>query len=316
MSRREFSENPYVIFSCIAPVNRAKLFFSLSSFSKESTPIVITSKEFLQEWSGQGIQCFVTKFNSVAKYKRIGRSFFIRVSIFRLGWVKLSGFAFFKGLTHFWMHPHTARHFESLRLLKTLDPEAWAYLVGSRDLIFQISPAQLSSELKKDTELHFFDEGGYHFKDGLPQFTKFSKANSTWTRQLVNFDEATAKGLDDKVIINADCIYGKVRALCEFLEQSCALLAASSYSSFALLDQASTNLVAHQLLEKGEATLHQNGSHVLNMCGVVEAKVEINEGKLTLNNAIIPIVHQFDRYGYWSLDAGLVFDKREYRIQG
>jgi hypothetical protein len=213
------------------------------------------------------------------------------------------------------MQPHTARHFESLKLLKTLNPDSMAYILGSRDLVFQTSPLDLSLQLQKISDLHFFDESGLYFKDGNPQITKYSKANSTWARQLLNYDEKSAGVLDDKVIINADCIYGKVSSLCDFLEQSCNLLALSKHSAYGLLDQASTNYVAHEMIEHSLAVLHTNGSKVLNMCGVVSEFQEIIDGKLTLNSQVVPIVHQFDRYGVWFADTGFDFNKRSYKVQ-
>lgn len=275
----------------------------------------MTSKKFLSEWKREEIRCFVTRFNSVATYKKPGRSLFIRSRFLRAFWANISNLKIFKNAAHYWMHPHTARHFEALRLLKTLDPDAWAYLLGSRDLVFQISPLIVASELKKKSTLHFFDEDGYYFKDGQPQYTKFSEANSMWTAQLFNFNKTKASYLDSKVIINADCIFGKVSELIQFLEQSCQLLAASHYSTFALLDQASTNYVAHKLIDEGLAALHNNGSFVLNMCGIVDATHEIKEGVLTLNSEIVPIVHQFDRYGIWNFNSGLTLNKRSYKVQ-
>jgi hypothetical protein len=118
-----------------------------------------------------------------------------------------------------------------------------------------------------------------------------------------------------KSIVNSGCIIGRVRELTSFFEESCDLLAASLYSSYALLDQASVNVIAYSFNNKFKMALHKNGEVVLNMCGVVDEKAEIRSGQIFLDGVRVPIVHQFDRFGNWSKEIGLNFHKREYRVQ-
>lgn len=306
---------PYVIFSCIGPVENARVHTSLKNFSKYCVPIVITSRKFSQIWASEKIQVFQTKYNSVARYKVISRSIFLRSRFLSLGWVKLTQNKALKRFSYFWMQPHTARHFEALRLLSTLNKDEWAYLVGSRDVVFQISPSIISAKLIQSSELHFFDEGGLYFKDGLEQITKNSRANLAWASQLVNGDKEIVSQIYNEVIINADCIFGRIRDLEKFLQESCSLLSKSEHSSYALLDQASTNIVGYRFIRSGMAQLHKNGEVVLNMCGVIEESVQLENGILMLDTKPIPIVHQFDRYGSWHVESGLDFHKREYKVQ-
>jgi uncharacterized protein YkvS len=51
------------------------------------------------------------------------------------------------------------------------------------------------------------------------------------------------------------------------------------------------------------------------MCGIVKGRVALLNGKINHDNVITPIVHQFDRFGDYSLEEGLVLNRREYRIQ-
>ena len=315
MTENRIGKAPYVIFSCIGPVDKAKLYSSLQKFPNESIPIVITNRKFLSSWRAEGITCFKSRFNSIARYKSWARSLFLRVRAFRIGCVWITNFKYISKFSYFWMQPHTARHFESLRLLRQLDPNSWAFLAGSRDLIFQTSPRAVANELSKQADIHFFDEGGVYFKDGQPQLTRNSRANLNWARQLMNFDDSRIPEIYDEVIINADCIYGKVQNLMDFLSKSCSLLAKSEHASYALLDQASTNFVAYEMLRKITSKRHLNGEVVLNMCGVIEGKVVLRSGDLEINSKRIPIVHQFDRFGIWDEKLGLSFNKREYQVQ-
>jgi hypothetical protein len=315
MAEEEIVKKPYVIFSCIGPVENAKLHSSLLKFSGEVSPIVITSRKYISCWRAEGITTFRTRFNSISKYKSWARSVFLRVRVLRIGWVWVTSSKIFRKFTYFWMQPHTARHFEALRLLNELDPNDWAFLAGSRDLIFQTSPRVIATELAKQGAIHFFDEGGLYFKDGQPQLTRYSKANLGWARELMNFDDSRLSEIYDEVIINADCIFGKVSDLMVFLSKSCSLLSKSEHASYALLDQASTNFVAYEMLGLSNSKRHSNGDVVLNMCGVVDATITLRDGFLELESKRIPIVHQFDRFGFWDDKHGLSFNKREYKVQ-
>ena len=114
-------------------------------------------------------------------------------------------------------------------------------------------------------------------------------------------------------IVNSGCIFGPSGELQKFLKLSEETLLASNYSNISLLDQASANFVAYCL--KFPANIMRNGHVVLNMCGVIEGDVELRDGLFTYNNQIIPVVHQFDRYGIWEPETKFRFTKREYRIQ-
>ncbi len=311
----DHTRSPYVIFSCIGPVDKAKLFSSLRLFPNGSIPIVITSRKFVETWDAEGVISFKTKFNAIAGYKVLVRSLFVRLKYFRRGWLWLSNSRLLGEYAHFWMQPHTSRHFEALRLLQSLDPNSWAFLAGSRDLVFQTSPREVAANLAKEGSLHFFDEAGRYFKDGEIQVTKNSDANLGWAKQILNNDPTRLSEISDEVIINSDCIFGKVSMLKAFLEKSCLMLSKSEYSAFALLDQASTNFVAHDMMKLEMAKCHINGSVVLNMCGVIDKNVDLNDGKLYLEGRVIPIVHQFDRFGTWTPSHGLTLDKRPYKVQ-
>jgi hypothetical protein len=116
-------------------------------------------------------------------------------------------------------------------------------------------------------------------------------------------------------IINSGCIMGRVEELRKFLAESCKLLSESLDSSYALLDQASINVLAYSTKNNFDIAIHKNGEIVLNMCGVVDERIDLIEGRLFMKNKLVPIIHQFDRFGIWDASSGLNFDKRQYRVQ-
>ena len=301
---------PYVIFSCISPVVRAKMFDSIKDFKNQCRPIVITNRQFSKQWKLQNVTYQIAKYNSIAKYKVPIRSLFIRSNLLRKSWVYFSNIKPFRATSRFFMPPHTARHFEYLKVFENLNQDDWAFLVGSRDLIFQVSPMLIANELKEIANLHFFDEGGVYFKDGNEQLNGKSAANFSWTKQLLNFNDRLVKEISENVIINADCIFGKISFLKEFLEASCELLSKSEFSTYVLLDQASTNIVGYRSIRKNSAIVHKNGDYVLNMCGVISGNFEIDDGKLLKDKRLIPIIHQFDRFGNWDMKSRLQLNRK------
>jgi hypothetical protein len=199
--------------------------------------------------------------------------------------------------------------------MDTLSSDDWVILVDSRDLIFQVSPEDVIRQLDTRTPIHLFLEDGRFFKNGSNQTNEKSPANWNWAAQLLNFELIKIKELEGTEIVNSGCLIGRVDELRNFLKKSCQLLSESLHSSYALLDQASVNVLAYSIENKFDLMLHRNGEIVLNMCGVIQGKVSLNEGRLFANNNVVPIVHQFDRFGTWDFKKGLEFDKREYKVQ-
>jgi len=50
------------------------------------------------------------------------------------------------------------------------------------------------------------------------------------------------------------------------------------------------------------------------MCGVIDERVDLIEGKLIRGDRTIPIVHQFDRFGIYSGMQGLTLSRRDYEV--
>jgi hypothetical protein len=304
----------HVIFSSINPPIKTLVQQSLKTFNDDSKICVITSSKYAKSWSQLGNRVQIAKFDSTTKLRIFIRKFLLRSGLLRRG-LRLALRHFFKKSRQIMMPPHNARHFEYLRAINLLNPDDWVVLVDSRDLIFQISPQEIINGLNKEISIHLFLENGRFFKDGQIQHNDVSPANWNWASQVLNEDSFKLEKLKGTEIINSGCIIGRAEELRKFLTESCKLLSESLYSSYALLDQASVNVLAYSSKNNFDIAIHANGEIVLNMCGVVDERVDLIEGKLFIKNTIVPVIHQFDRFGTWDASAGLNLDKRQYRVQ-
>ena len=217
------------------------------------------------------------------------------------------------------MIPHNLRHFASLKFLETVDENDYVFFVDSRDLVFQKSPVEIAHMLRELGNLHVFDEGKFYFKGGSLQNFDESIVNSMWVRHLLNAKEIPSflKGRD-KYVLNGGCVIGKAKSFVEYFNRVCELILLSNSGIWEILDQATLNVTIYERLlsnPRNEITkIYPNGEVVLNMCGVIEEEVKTNDGKVLLRGKIIPIVHQFDRFGSYSVEKGFEFTHREYRI--
>lgn len=308
------SQNVKVIFSSIKSPKDTLVQQSLEKFEDEFEVRVITSERFAQAWNESKCSVQIAKFDSTSKKRVFIRKFLLRSQILRKS-LRFALLHIFRKSKQVMMPPHNARHFEYLRAMEHLDPSDWVILVDSRDLIFQVSPHEIINNINKNHPIHLFLESGVFFKNGQLQHNDLSPANWNWASQILNGDISQLQKLKGTEIINSGCIVGRVKEMRIFLEKSCDLLSDSLYSSYALLDQASVNVLAYCFNDALDAEIHANGSVVLNMCGVVSEKVEIRAGKLYVSDALVPVVHQFDRFGTWDTSEGLQFDKRDYTAQ-
>jgi hypothetical protein len=303
-----------VIFSAVRDPKETCVQNSLLGLIDPNSIKVITSTKYAQSWLDYGCNVQEAIFDSTSKSRIIARKFLLRSGLLR----RISRALIrklkrdFQGVL---MPPHNARHFEYVQALKSMNSSDWALLVDSRDLVFQVSPREILNLVNTQVPIHFFLEDGKFFKDGKNQTNGNSLANWNWAFQVLNGDTRVLAKLQDTMIVNSGCILGRVGDLLEILEESCALLANSLFSSFALLDQASLNVIAYTYELGSKVELHQNGEIVLNMCGVVADPVTIKDGRLLIRGKAVPILHQFDRFGSWNGSVGLVCDKREYRVQ-
>lgn len=304
----------YVIFSSINPPIKTLVQQSLKTFNDDSKVCVITSSKYAKSWSELGNRVQIAKFDSTTKLKIFIRKFLLRSGLLRLG-LRFALRHFFKKSRQVMMPPHNARHFEYLRAINRLNPNDWVVLVDSRDLIFQISPQEIINGLNKEISIHLFLENGRFFKDGQIQHNDVSPANWNWASQVLNEDFFMLEKLRGTEIINSGCIIGRVEELRKFLAESCKLLSESLYSSYALLDQASINVLAYSTESNFDIAIHTNGEIVLNMCGVVDERIDLVEGRLFIKNKLVPVIHQLDRFGTWDASAGLNLDKRQYKVQ-
>jgi hypothetical protein len=310
----ELKPKVHVIFSSINAPSNTIVQESLLTLHDLALVHVITSKKYHKLWQDLGCGIQIAQFNSTSKGRVVLRKFFLRSNLLRQS-LRILLNTILKNSRQIMMPPHNARHFEYVEVLRKLPDDDWAILVDSRDLIFQISPREVIKRIDTDRHIHLFLEDGKFFKDGSNQTNDKSPANWNWASQLLNNNTDKLSKLMGANIVNSGCIAGRVVDLILFFEKSCKLLSDSSYSSFSLLDQAATNVLAYDESLTSKIQLHKNGELVLNMCGVIEERVEIVNGKLLRSGHTVPIVHQFDRFGTWSAVHGLVFDKRQYRVQ-
>ncbi len=304
---------PIIIFSAIGMPTDFVVYKSLKKWREDCQINVITSKKYAPYWKEHADKIITTRGNSrgftvTFIQKLIRRSKLLMVLIRRIGQLRIMS-----SFNYILMPPHNSRHFYYRKALLREDPERPIFLVDSRDLIFQISPKEIASSSSLTKGVVLFDEGEHSFKDGRQQKNGLSLANLNWALELLNHKTEKITNLLDKNIINSGCIFGISKDLQDFLKLSEHTLLASNYANTSLLDQASVNYVAYCL--ESNAKIMRNGEIVLNMCGVVDGDIELRSGIFIHNEKVVPIVHQFDRYGIWDSDVNFKFTKREYRIQ-
>ena len=305
----------FVLFSAISDPSGSAVQNSLLQMNSTVETIAITSKKHKIAWEELVCRVEIAHFSSTKKINKIIKALLNRSKILRRIFKYLMS-SVFSNYRWAFMPPHNARHFESLKVIQKLPEKAWVFLVDSRDLVFQVDPEEIVKNLSQSAELHFFDERERNFKSDLKQFNKASPANWNWANMLMNYDTRKLDKLAQNWIVNSGCIIGRKDAVIEFLENSCELLGASLYSTTDLLDQASTNYLAYEGKLMCRNKVHANGEVVLNMCGKISEEIEIFESKMYLRSQLIPIVHQFDRFGTWNLEKGFSLGKRNYNFKG
>ena len=305
----------YVIFSAFGRASDFSLLKSLQTFSGVDI-ICLTSKKYKKSWDNFGITTYSTLSNPMSFFSR-----FVRFLIRKIHWFPF--IVFFRRLVYsniylrnLFVVPHNLRHFLSLEVLRKINPEDYVFLVDARDLIFQESPLEISTRLSRLNKIQLFDEGEFYFQNGANQNFLSSPANLDWLKQLLNGNEKFNSFELKSVVVNSGCISGKTKDLETLLIETTELISKSNFGIVSLLDQAALNAVAYQNSRlKKLVDINKNGKIVLNMCGVAKGSVELINGIMQHDNTTIPIVHQFDRFGHYSLEAGLVLDRREYRVQ-
>jgi hypothetical protein len=307
------TDKPVVIFSAVGDPSDFVVYKSLQIWRSECLIYVITSKKYAPLWQNHVDKILLTKSNSkgflVTSTQKIIRRSNSIAKILRiiLNTAKMSHISFTL------MPPHNARHFYYKKALVGENPNSLVFLVDSRDLIFQESPKAIASKFGSINSVQLFDEGISSFKDGRNQLNGISLANLNWALELLNHKTERISQLLDKVIINSGCIIGTTSELIKFLKISEKTMLGSNYANISLLDQASVNFVAY--CSGFPVNIFKNGDVVLNMCGIIESRVLEKNGKLFNGMNLIPIVHQFDRFGIWEIGTGFKFGKRQYEIQ-
>lgn len=305
----------YVIFSAFGRASDFALLKSLQSFS-DFEIICLTSKKYKSSWDECGVSTYSTFLNPMSFFSKS-----VRFLVKKVTWIPLiiilRKLIFSNNfLRNIFVVPHNLRHFLSLEVLLEINPEDYIFLVDGRDLIFQESPSEISRRIVKLNKIQLFDEGDYYFQNGVPQDFLSSSSNRNWLSQLYNGGGEFDSFQLNSVIINSGCISGKAEDLVKLLIETTRLISKSNFGITALLDQAALNAVAYQSNElKKLVHINRNGEIILNMCGIIQGPVEVLNGKIQYKNLLIPIVHQFDRFGHYSLETGLVLSRRKYAIQ-
>jgi hypothetical protein len=216
----------------------------------------------------------------------------------------------------FLMIPYNLRPFYYQQLLKNLNDEDLVFLVDSRDLIFQVNPNLVGNTLIQKAELHFFDEGVKFFKNMKPQFLGNSPTNMAWAKLFVDDATYDFKNITNNTIINGGCVFGRVKHVKNFVDIACIKIKNNKNRFHHILDQMIVNIpVFSGDLSSANFKINRNGTVVLNMCGIIEENVTNNNGVLQIENVIIPVVHQYDRFGNYSPENGIQITKSKYSYQ-
>lgn len=303
----------HIIFSAFGKASNFPILESIQEY-KNINIICLTSRAYKKSWQSMGIATYHTFLNPMSKLSKLFR-YLIRNKIMlskQVSKVILNH----KILRDTVVVPHNLRHFLSLEVISELNPEDFVFLVDARDLIFQVSPIIIAQKLDTKDVVHLFDEGVSYFRNNLPQDFINSKSNFKWVQQLLNYPDKNNFDLKNTVI-NSGCIVGRAKNLAKFLTETTTLISNSKNGIESLLDQAALNVVVYrEFPNKGTYVVNKNGKIVLNMCGIIDEEVEIENGKIQLNAQIIPIIHQFDRFGTYSPPFGIKLSRRKYKSIG
>ncbi len=272
----------------------------------------LTARKYGKSWSKYNVMTFETFFNPMSLIGKILR-FLLRTNLVKQRFKKIRYLILKKSiLRSIFLVPHNLRHYMALDLVKTLAPEDFIFLVDSRDLIFQVSPIELSKMLSNTGKLNLFDEGGLHYRDHMLQNFQESEANRSWVYKLLN--RPPEFNLEN-VIINGGCIAGSAKEVKKLLEITTSLIAQSNFGVEELLDQAALNVAVYSgLITENSIQINKNGVIVLNMCGIPENTFTLSEGLIYCDGNLVPIIHQFDRFGYYSPGKGITLSRRDYKI--
>jgi hypothetical protein len=211
------------------------------------------------------------------------------------------------------MIPHNLRHFLYIDLLNQLPSTDFVFLVDSRDVIFQLPPTRVAGKLASQGMLHFFLEDKRYFKNGKLQQIRHSDTNRVWIKKCLN---NSTQGLEssESWIVNGGVIAGRVDSLLSYTEWAVETISKSLWKFDEILDQVPPILYASLHKNDERLVVHRNGQVVLNMCGVIDDEVFEREGSLLRCNEIIPIVHQWDRFGTYEPPVGLNLNRREFNV--
>jgi hypothetical protein len=304
----------HIIFSAFGKASNFPILESIQEY-KNINIICLTSRAYKKSWQSMGITTYYTFLNPMSKLSKLFR-YIIRNKIMlskQVSKVILNH----KILRDTVVVPHNLRHFLSLEVISELNPKDFVFLVDARDLIFQVSPIIIARKLDNKDVVHLFDEGVSYFRNNLPQDFINSKSNFEWIQQLLNYPDSFDNFDLKNPIINSGCIAGRVKNLTKLLNETTILISNSKNGIGSLLDQAALNVVAYRkFLDKNSYKVNKNGKIVLNMCGIINEHVEIEDGKIRLNAQVIPIIHQFDRFGTYSSPFGIKISRREYKSIG
>lgn len=302
----------YVIFSAFGKATDFPILQSLKN-TNNLRIICLTARFYKRGWENLNIETHCTFFNPMSMFSRIVRHLFRRRILKHKRLIRLIlNTRYFRNTI---VVPHNLRHFLALEVLKKINPDDYVFLVDARDLVFQISPVELAKRLSTSSDVQLHEEGKVYFRNGLAQNFQYSEANYDWVQKLLNYPKVEIPFDLNNLIINSGCISGHARNLKLILGHTSNLLSSSHYGIASLLDQAAINVTAYRESEfKSLIKINTNGKIVLNMCGVVEAQFSLLQGKIFLDNSMVPIIHQFDRFGGYSITDGLNLDRRNYEF--
>jgi hypothetical protein len=143
-----------------------------------------------------------------------------------------------------------------------------------------------------------FDEWKFDLRKKNLNTLGHSQINRLWLDQLtINLPQIDRSKLQDCTVINGGGIAGRGLSTIEFFQEVISLFEKSGVSRAYTIDQAALNITARSIYE-GQVIVNRNTEVVYNMLSASpDFQVTFKDGKILVNDHLVPILHMFDRFG-------------------
>jgi hypothetical protein len=180
------------------------------------------------------------------------------------------------------------------------NPDFFALYLDSRDMVFQVRPEEIFSDVSGSGSLHLFDEWQFDLRRRNLNTIGMSRINSLWVEQLTtNLPLVNDFNLKEYIVINGGAIAGNGLSTIPFFIEMIHLFEKSGVSRAYTIDQAALNITARSIY-KEKMSIHRNSEIIYNMLSASpDFRVTHEDGKILINDRLVPILHMFDRFGVY-----------------